>query len=45
MFEVVEIESTRILFPNIMGQRGESRAVTQEYWPRLKEETKGVVGI
>ena len=45
MFEVVEVESTRVLYRNIMGQREESRAVTRECWHKLKEETKGAVGI
>ena len=41
---VVEVESTRILYPNIMGKRGESWAATRECWRWLKEETKEAVG-
>ena len=42
---VFEVEFTRIPYPNIMGQREESRAMTRECWRRSTEETKRAVGI
>ena len=37
----IKTESTRIPYPNTIGQRGDSGLLTQECWRWLKEGQKG----